>query len=467
MQTTKSSRRSFLKASGAAAAMPFVSACSTFGRGDKVRIGWCGIGCQGWGDMRNMMATGLCEVVALCDTDIGAKHTQPALAAHPNARRYQDFRKMLDAEAGRIDAVVVATPDHSHFPIAMAAMKRGLAVFVEKPLAHTFQECKLLMAAEKKYGVVTQMGNQGHSGRNYFQFKEYVRNGTIKDVTKVVCHMNASRRWHKWNGKVFAYPPAEPLPPTLDWDTWLGTVAYHDYSKDYVAGEWRSWFDFGNGALGDWGAHIMDTAHQFLDLGLPTKVNVRNVTGSNAFVYPMSATLSYKFPAKGARKAVELEWWEGRGNLPELPKDFIQPTGDGNIPPSGGTSAAVSKDLGPGKEIYQADGTVWIGRTHSAPLARHGDASGKLPGYDYPYAKEWMAHYENFLKGVLGLEKTHSPFSVSAPLSQVFCLGCIAQRLGRGFAFDPATETIPGDAEANALLKGPAPRKGWEEFYRV
>ena len=159
------SRRSFMKAALAASAFPYIG-CVT-ARGDKVRLACVGIGHQAWNDIVEFRDTGLVEIAALCDTDLDGPQCVEALKAYPDVPRFRDFRKLLDAMDGRIDAVAVMNPDFSHFPALMAAMKRGLAVFSEKPLAHTFEECELLMAAAAKYGVVTQMGNQGHSGENY------------------------------------------------------------------------------------------------------------------------------------------------------------------------------------------------------------------------------------------------------------------------------------------------------------
>ena len=273
-------RRGFLKGIIAAGVFPHLALARNgreFASGDKVRLACVGVGQRAWSDILEFEKTNLVEIVALCDTDLEGKQCEKALAKYPAAPRFTDFRKMLDAMEGKIDAVAVMGPDFSHFPALMDTMRRGLAVFSEKPLAHTFEECELLLAAAAKYGVVTQMGNQGHSGDNYWQFKEYVEKGII-DVSKLkrlVAHMNMPRRWHKWNGKVAAFPSGEKMPNGLDWDTWLGTAAFHEYSKDYVQGEWRSWYDFGNGCLGDWGAHTMDTMHRFFDLGLPSEVRIR------------------------------------------------------------------------------------------------------------------------------------------------------------------------------------------------
>ena len=201
-------RRGFLKAAlaaGAAPLMPGAFASKAYAANGKVRLAAIGVGQQAWYDIRQFRkdAPDICEFVALCDTDMGAKATLPAITAYPNLPRYKDFRKMFDEMADQIDAVLVATPDFSHFPAAMHAMKLGKAVYVEKPLAHTFEECDLLMKAAAKYGVVTQMGNQGHSTIKYHQFKEYVRTGFVKDVELVRVHMNMARRWHKYKGNIF------------------------------------------------------------------------------------------------------------------------------------------------------------------------------------------------------------------------------------------------------------------------
>ena len=461
-------RRSFVGGLLAAGAFPLV-ASDLIGKGcpdGKVRLACVGIGCQAWNDIRNFVKTGICEIAALCDTDLDGNQCVAALKQFLDAPRFTDFRRMLDKMEGRIDAVAVLTPDFSHFPALMAAMKRGLPVFCEKPLAHTFEECELLMAAEKKYGVVTQMGNQGHSGDNYYQFRAYVEKGVIdvSKLTKLVAHMNNPRRWHKWNGKVASFPAAKPLPKGLDWDSWLGTAAWHDYSPDFVRGEWRSWYDFGNGCLGDWGAHTMDTMHRFFRLGLPTEVRIGNVEGWNPFVFPMQDTLTFRFAADGRRPAIDLEWYEGIRNLPELPKGYAAAGWDPSIPAAAGSTEDKQRKLNPGKFFYLSDGTAWQGGSHGAQIKICGSKE-KMPAFTRPGSD----HYKNFLLAVMGKEATRSPFSVSAPLSEVFCLGCIAQRLNRNITFDPATKRIVGDEVADRLLKGSegTPRRGWEEFYQV
>ena len=462
-------RRDFLKATLAAGLMgvlPRGFSASAYALNGKVRLACVGIGQQAWYDMQEFMkSSDICEIVALCDTEMGSPATDPALKAFPNLPRFTDFRKMFDTISDTFDAVLIAVPDHAHFPIAMAAMRLGKAVYVEKPLAHTFEECQLLMAAEKKYGVVTQMGNQGHSSIKYHQFKRYVETGVVKDVERAVVHMNNARRWHKWNGNVWRYPDVEDFPYALDWDTWIGTAQMHNFSKEYIGGEWRCWYDFGCGCLGDWGAHLMDCMHEFLLKGdLPTKVEVLKQTGWNQFVYPCSSTLAFTFPKNDKHGDFRLEWYDGADNRPELPKDFVYDVPWG-IPKNSANveEKDAPKRLFPGKEMYCKDGTVWQSLSHCHPLHIVGDFDAKLP--DYP--PETETHYRAFLRAVRGETKPTSPFSVAGPLSQVFALGCIAQRLNRGFTFDPAKGVVTDDETANLLLKGPAPRKGWEEFYRV
>ena len=451
-------RREFLKGAAAAGAMPLLPACfspGSYAINEKVRLACVGIGNQAWNDIRRFAGTGMCEIAGLCDTDLSGRQCAAALSAYPKAPRFTDFRRMLDALDGRIDAVAVMTPDHSHFPALMDAMRRGLAVFCEKPLAHSMREHELLLAMAKKSGVVTQMGNQGHSEANLYQFRHYVETGVIDPakLVKLVAHMNNDRRWYKFGGKVSGLPAAEPLPEGLDWNAWLAGAADPGYSQKYMNGEWRSWYGFGSGCLGDWGAHTMDTMHRFFDLGLPVAVEISDVKGWNPFVFPLQDTLTFSFPAKGKRPAVDLEWREGIANLPELPSGYKK-----------GFSLKEGSFVKPGKIIRLSDGTAWQGSSHGSTLFRCDD--GFAP--DYPAPKTGpSSHYENFLKSVAGLERPNSPFEVAVPLCEVFSIGIVAQRLNRGFGFDPVAKTAPHDAEAARLLQGPEPRREWGEFYRV
>jgi len=447
-------RRAFLKgvlASGTVglllpgrlrAASPAVPAAAN----DKVKLACVGIGNRGADVIRALQKTGLANVVALCDTQLGAKHTLGVLDDFPDARQFQDFRKLFDAMAGQIDAVAVCTPDHSHFPIAMLAMSLGKHVYVEKPMAHSFRQIELMMAGEQKYKVACQMGNQGHSESNYFQFKAWTEAGIIKNVTKITAFMNSSRRWHGLT--VSDYLPEQPLPETFDWDCWLATAQKHPFNRGYLNGDWRAWFDFGNGAIGDWGAHIFDTAHEFLQLGLPTEVNPVQLEAHNLFIFPQASTVAFKFPKRGSRPPVELTWYDGKKNLPPLPPNFS-------------TQSRPSAGI-----FIYGEGLNFKGTSHGAPLeileAEKTEAL-KLP--DVPASPS--NHFANFLRACRGQESCRSNFAVAGPLSQTMALGVIAQRVNAPFNFDPVTRRITNHMVADALLDGAPPRKEWEQFYRL
>lgn len=471
MTTPRSvSRRAFLKGSLLAGAGLAVAPNLLFAQAGKakpsrrVNVALIGIGNRGLDLARQFYATGLINVVALCDSDLGAPHTLEVLNKFPDAPRFQDFRVMFDRVGQTIDAVIIGTPDFSHFPIAMLAMSLGKHVYTEKPMGQSFRQIGLMMAAEKKYGVVCQMGNQGHSEANYFQFKAWTDAGIIKNVTKITAFMNNPRRWH---GKSFsALLPEQPLPATLDWDVWTATAPAHPYNAGYTNGEWRSWYDLGNGALGDWGAHIFDTAHEFLGLGLPTEVEPTFVDGHSHWIFPQASTLVFRFPARGSQPPVELTWYDGQKNLPPLPENFGAPVVDPTVPPPSAGDLQMKK-FPPGKVIY-GEGLTFKGGSHATTLeildnAAARDLAGKLPHVPETTSN----HYKNFLLACLGEEKTRSPFAVAGPLCQAMALGILAQRVNAKLVFDPATQRITNHAVANELLAGNPPRKGWEQFYRM
>lgn len=432
--------------------------------GDRIKLACVGIGNRGADDVKALHATGLAEIVALCDTDMGAPHTLEVLKMFPDVPRFQDFRQMFDKLGNQIEAVSVAVPDFSHFAIAMQAMALGKHVYCEKPMGHSFQEVELMMQAEKKYKVAAQMGNQGHSEANYFQFKAWTEAGIIKNVTKITAFMNGTRRWHGM--KVSGLLPKQPIPASLDWDVWLTTAAFHEYNQGYVNGDWRSWYDFGNGALGDWGAHIFDTAHEFLDLGLPDEVEAVKLDGWSPFIFPQASTLAFRFPARGTQPPLELTWYDGVKNLPPLPPDFGAAVTDANIPPPTGGSIG-SKTLPPGKVIY-GEGLTFKGGSHAStlqiiPPAKAQEMASKLP----VVPKSPSNHWANFLKACRGEEKCRSSFAVAGPLSQVLVLGVLAQRLNTKLAFDRATKQITNNQLANQMLAGSPPRKDWEQYFKL
>lgn len=465
-------RRNFIKAGGVLGAGLAlggfnVASGAVKKTAERVKLACIGIGFRGGDIIKSLHQTGLAEVVALCDVDMGAEHTQEIMAKFPNARKFQDFRKMFDTMGSEIEAVSIGTPDFAHFVMARLAMSLGKHVYVEKPLARTFYENELLIeTARKNPKIVTQMGNQGHSEGNYFQFKAWKDAGIIKDVTKISAHMNSARRWHGWDPGITRYPEAQAIPQTLDWDLWHLHTTYHDYNEKYHHGNWRCWYDFGMGALGDWGAHILDTAHEFLDLGLPSVIDPVVLESHNDFFFPMSSTLLFRFPERKGMPAVDITWYDGIQNQPPLPDGYGVSALDPNIPVVAGQQIKAAK-LNPGKIIYGKDLT-FKGGSHGStlsiiPEAKAKDIQSKLP--EVPASPS--NHFANFLLACQGKEKTRSPFEISGPLSQVFSLGVLAQRMNRKLLFDRNTKTITNDPFANALLAGPPPRKGWEEYYRV
>ena len=436
-------------------------------KGEKVKIAYVGIGNRGEQIIGEFAKTGMVDVVALCDVDLGAEHTQKVLSMYPNAKRFKDFRKMFDEAGNTFDAVAIATPDFSHFPISMLALSEGKHVYVEKPLARTFHEAELLMqAAKNRPTQATQVGNQGHSDANYFQFKAWKDAGIIKDVTAITAHMNDARRWHSWDSNMDRFPAGQQLPPDLDWNTWLGTAQHHDYHDDFHRGQWRCWYDFGMGALGDWGAHILDTAHEFLELGLPYEVNMLYANGHNDYFFPYSSTILFRFPARGSMPPVDVTWYDGLDNLPPLPAGYGGDVATADVPASGFNDGPAAK-LRPGKIIYSKD-LIFKGGSHGSTLSiipeeKAKEMADKLP--EVP--KSPSNHFENFLLACQGKEKTRSPFEINGVLSQVFCLGVLAQRLNTQLFFDPRTKQITNNAFANAMLTGTPPRKGWDQYYKM
>lgn len=436
------------------------------GPNERVNLACIGIGNRGAEIIRDLYKTGLVNIVALCDVDMGAPHTVAVLKEFPDVPRFQDFRKMFDKMSNQIDAVTVGVPDFSHFPITMMAMGLGKHVYVEKPMARTFNEVELMMKAARKYNkVVTQMGNQGHSEANYFQFKAWKEAGIIKDVTSITAHMNSPRRWHGWDTNIKSFPATQTLPESLDWDIWQMATAGHTYNKDFVNGQWRCWFDFGMGALGDWGAHILDTAHEFLDLGLPHQINPV-LDGHNDFFFPTSSTLTFKFPKRGNMPALDINWYDGVNNLPPIPKGYGVSGLDPNIPPPS-TGAIEPAKLNPGKIIYSKELT-FKGGSHGSTLSIIPEEKAKAMAGSLPEVPLSPSnHFKNFLQACKGEEQTRSPFAIAGPLSQVFCLGVLAQRLNTKLEFDRKKKVITNHKVANALLIGPPPRKGWEQYYKV
>lgn len=433
----------------------------------KVKIAYVGIGNRGEQIIQEFAKTDMVDVVALCDVDMGNKQTQKVMEMYPKAKRFRDFREMFDKCGNEFEAVAAAVPDFIHFPIAMLAMAEGKHIYIEKPMCRTFNEGELLIQAAKRHpNLATQVGNQGHSEANYFQFKAWQEAGIIKDVTAVTAHMNSDRRWHKFDSNIIKYPDADPLPKDMDWNTWLGAAQYHEYSEKYHQGNWRCWYDFGMGALGDWGAHLLDTVHEFLELGLPYEVSLLYEKGHNDYFYPYSSTILFRFGARKNMPPVDVTWYDGLDNLPPLPEGYGGAVATANVPTTN-QGQPVNRRLSPGKIIYSKELT-FKGGSHGStlqiiPAEKAKEMESKLP----VVPKSPSNHFENFLLACQGIEKTRSPFEICGVLCEVFCLGVIAQRLNTQLFFDPRTKTFTNNEFANSMLAGIPPRKGWEQFYKL
>ncbi len=450
------SRRRFISSSLAAGTVlalqptQLVRAAEVAAPGRKLKVALVGIGNRGNELLKTFRDTGLVEFVAFCDVDFLGAHTAESRQLFPDVPGFQDFREMFAKMGDRFEAVIVATPDFSHFVVAMHAMAQGKHVYVEKPLAHTFREVDMLMAQAARSGVVTQMGNQGHSGNNYHQFKAWQEAGIIADVTRIDMFMNSPRRWHGWT--VAGFPTGEPVPATINWDLWHANTAVHPFSARLHPGDWRSWFAYGDGAFGDWGPHILDTAHRFLALGLPHVIEAVKRDGPNEFIFPQATTIRFDFAARPGLPPVEVFWYDGVQNRPPLPPEF-------------GPEAKFTQKNG--KFIYSKNLT-FLGGTHGdtlriVPEEKMRELAPTLPRIRGGFSD----HFQNFALACLGREETKSPFHVSGPLSQVFLLGVIAQRLGGRLEFDPVARRFTNSDRANELLAGVPPRAGWEQYYRA
>ena len=398
--------------------------------------------------------------MAFCDVDFSARRVADNIEKYPGVRRFADFRVMLEEMGDDIDAVCIATPDHTHFPAAMLAMSMGKHVYVEKPLTHSYREADLLMRAERKFGVVTQMGNQGHTSGASAQFQRMVEAGVVKDITRVDAWKSPGLFFMDAKQRFAEYPKEEEAPDTLDWDLWCGPAERKPFSSKYHPFDWRAFWLYGNGMLGDWGAHIIDFVHDFLQLGQPTKLTPLRFDDPNDVLFPLSSHLTMQFPRRGEHPALELTWRDGAGFRPEVPEAYWKTQDDG--------TRAAPKLGGAGTLLHRADGKFAIRR------GSHGGTSSVLSATGAEEHREALEvpkvprdHLASFTAACLGEDETRSPFRIGGDLTKTLMLGVICQRLREELVFDRDTERFVGNERANALLDGPTPREGWGEFYRM
>jgi predicted dehydrogenase len=447
-------RRDFLKqgtaiAAGGTALSGFAIGKPGKSANSKLNIAFIGSG--GW-IARQPYEQGCAEenLVAFCDVDrnLSAENLRNWKATQPF---FEDFRVMLDKMHKEIDAVVISTPDHTHFAATLAAMERGIHVYTQKPLTHNIWQARTLVKAMDRYQVVTQMGNQGHAGDGIRQSVEAVRAGVIGEVAQVFCH-NAGPDMGSdhFANPTRMPPPSSPVPAGLAWDLWLGPTAARPFYEGYLPKKWRSFYDFGLGMLGDFGCHTLDTPVWALDLDPPERVECLQRANSLEGVIPASSHIRFHFPAKGGRGPVVLDWFDG-------PQDWSKV---GRIDAFGAEHAA---HLGRACWMVGSKGLLGCGTHAGAPLILPDDVreawKQKPPEPSLPRVaggpfREWI----RAIKG--DGPAPGSNFRESARLTEIILLGVIAQRTGREVKWDAAQGRIIDDDELNRFIKEPC-REGW------
>ena len=439
------SRRTFLQTSLATviASQGFQAQAAPTGR--KLRIAGIGVGGMGLNNMTNLAGE---DIVALCDVD--ERHAGGAFKKFPDAKRWRDFREMLEKQP-EIEAVMIATPDHTHASIALAALKAGKHVYCQKPLTHDIYEARLLArAAAEAKGCVAVMGNQHHSSAGMRRVADWVRGGVIGEVRRVVawCSLNYRPFGNAYWSTLTDRPPAETrvVPDTLDWDLWLGQAKERPYHPTYHPARWRAWWDFGCGMMGDRGVHTLDAACNALDLGKPTSIERLSIDGANEFIHPDKAHVRYQFPARGKFPAMELDWYSGErpAEVEELAKG--QKVGD---------------DQG-GALFIGTRGMISHGTYPSGDLALHpatlkeeaGKAPATMPETRGSHEAVWVAACK-------GEGPVSSGFAYATALTELTHLGNLAIQLGGKIEWDAAAGIATNRPEAAALIRMPR-RQGWE-----
>jgi predicted dehydrogenase len=446
-------RREFLGASAfATAAFTIVPRHVLGGPGyvapsDKLNIACVGVGGKGRSDVANVSTE---NIVALCDVDdeqmagtlkAARQENLPHADMLERATKYRDFRTMLDTESG-IDAVTVSTPDHTHAVIALAAMRMGKHVFVQKPLTHTIQEARTLAKVAKEMKVVTQMGNQGHASEEARLINEWIADGAIGEVKEVHCWTNRPI----WPQGIQRPAEIPSLPSTLAWDLWIGPAPFRAYHPAYAPFRWRGWCDFGTGVVGDMGAHIMDPPYWALQLEFPETIQASS-TKFNGETYPLASTIQFHFPARGKMPAVDLTWYDG-GIMPKRPEELEEGRRMGN---DDGGALFIGKK-----------GKLMCGCYGKSPrlIPETRMKEFKLPPKTIPRSpgitEEWIAAIKNGTP-------TMSNFDYAAKLTETMLLGNIALRLSEKnviLKYDNLKMTFTNMPEADQYLSREY-RPGW------
>ena len=453
------SRRKFIKgAAVTAAGLSFAAGCSNkdaftivprhvlggkrhIAPSEKLNIACVGIGGKGAVDVRSVTSE---NIVALCDVDFGHGRGPGILKQFPKAKRYKDFRVMLDKQKD-IDAVMIATPDHTHAVISLEAIVRGKHVYTQKPLTHTIYEAQVLAAAARKHKVATQMGNQGQASDRPRRVREMIWNGAVGPVREVhvwTDRPNKGRLDVFWPQGVDRPKDTPPVPGTLDWDLWLGPAPKRPYNPAYHPFIWRGWWDFGTGALGDIGCHRFDPIFRDLKLSYPTSVQAIS-TLVNKETYPSGSIVTYQFPQRGDLPPVTLKWYDG-GLKPDRPSELEE-----------------GVKLGTNGIMYVGDkGNIFNGRIIPESLRRE-------YGSPEPTIESSPGHYQEWINACKGGQPAGSNFDWAGPLTEIVLMGNVPLRMElrekldhQKLLWDAKAKRFSNLPEANEFLHK-AYRAGW------
>ncbi len=455
---TNISRRKFIRgAAVTAAGLSFAAGCSNkdaftivpshvlggakhLAPSDRLNIAGIGVGGMGRNNIRAMAEKGD-NIVALCDVDY--VKAARIFERFPEAKKYRDFRVMLDKQKD-IDAVLVATPDHTHAVAALKAINMGKHVYVQKPLTYTVKEARMLTEAARKMGVATQMGNQAHSGEGIRLVREWIQAGAIGDVTEV--HVWTKRPVWPQGSDMKRPTETPPIPDTLSWDLWLGPAPYRPYNPVYLPFKWRAWRDFGTGALGDMACHYMDPAFMALDLKYPDSVQASISTFTKDWeiidegeVFPRSSMVRYVFPARGTMPKVKFNWYDG-GMKPEIPEAFEER----RRMPDEGNFFIGSK----GMIMCSGNGgnPRIVPETAMKAFERPPKTIPRIEGGTDGHEQDWI-------RACKGGPKASSNFEYSGPLTETVLMGNLAIRFpNKKLKWDGKNMKVTNLSEANEFV---------------
>ena len=456
-ETSGLTRRESLKRAAAFMILP-AGLARGYAANEKLNIGVIGLAGMGRVDAKTF--TGLGEnIAALCDVD--STILDKRAVDYPNARKYTDFRKMIENE--KLDGVVVATPDHNHAYISVYAMRHGLNVYCQKPLCQSVHEARVMARVAAETKLITQMGTQSSAEPRVLRTVELVQSGALGEITEI--HMTTDRPiWPQGQDRVDG---EDPTPATLDWDLWLGTARMRPYQakwpeghavysperkKQYAAGGtlyhpfvWRGWVDFGSGALGDIAPHSMNVIFLALDLGAPSAVEVVETSGMKREMYPDWSIIRFDYAARGIHPPLSIYWYDGSLPLPvrmQMPRPAT-PTGQ---PLRGG-----------------GGGMVWIGTKGSYPAGRGPYAGSSTEPPPAPPQREWGREevHKDWATAIKAGKPAPCHFGYAGPFTEAYQLGNIALRVGHRIEWDPLAFRITNCREANQYLRKEY-RSGWD-----